>query len=142
MAYPVILTVDAESGQVMVRIPDVPEAITIGKNKEEALHWAQDALIVALSGYMDEGKDLPPPSQPDPGQPSLSLPALITAKTAIYQAMRKEGVNQRTLAKKLGCDARQVRCILDLSHKSRIEHLEAALRVLGERLAVEILEEA
>ena len=142
MVYPVILIVDAESGQVMVRFPEVPEAITVGKDKEEALHWAQDALIVALSGYMDEGKDLPSPSQPDPGQPSISLPALITAKTAIYQAMRKEGMSQRALADRLGCDARQVRRILDLSHKSRIEHLEAALSVLGKRLAVEILEAA
>ena len=45
-SYPVILTKD-ENATVIAQFPDVPEAMTVGGDKTNALDWAQDALIVA-----------------------------------------------------------------------------------------------
>ncbi|NJL59584.1 MAG: type II toxin-antitoxin system HicB family antitoxin [Desulfobacteraceae bacterium] len=47
--YPVNLIPD-ENGTVIACFPDVPEAMTVGADEANALEWAQDALVVALSG--------------------------------------------------------------------------------------------
>jgi antitoxin HicB len=59
--YPVTLTKDGS--QFLVTFKDVPEAITFGKNKKEALENAVDALETGLSFYVDARKPLPKASQ-------------------------------------------------------------------------------
>jgi antitoxin HicB len=135
MIYPVTLATDPETGQVMASFPDVPEAITVGKDESEALAHALDALLVALSGYISSGRPVPKPSKHS-GAPAVQLPALVCAKLALYEAMRSRGVTQIALAQKLGVDPRQVRRILDLDHRSRMDQVEAALNALGMRLVV------
>ena len=135
-AYPVIFTKDGKS--IIAEFPDVPEAMTIGANEENALEWAQDALIVALSGYLDERKDIPKPSKPKSGQQTVVLPPLIASKLAIYQAMRDQCVTQSELAERLHCDARQVRRLLDLDQHSRMDFIDNALHELGKRLVIDI----
>jgi antitoxin HicB len=44
------------------------------------------------------------------------------------------------LGRRLGCDANEVRELLDPLHRSHIEQVEAALRVLGKRIEVLVLE--
>lgn len=86
-AYPVDLTSTGD-GRIMITFPDVPSAMTEAQGEAAALHWAQDALVVAMSGYLDFNEDIPPPSSPQPGQHVVPLPVLVAAKLAIYQAMR------------------------------------------------------
>src|SRR4029077_4161833 len=124
-AYPVIFTKDGKS--IIAEFPDVPEAMTVGANEDNALEWAQDALVVALSGYLDERKDIPKPSKPKAGQKSVVLPPVIASKLAIYQAMRDQGVTQADLAERLHCDARQIRRLLDLDQHSRMDFIDDAL---------------
>lgn len=135
-AYPVILTKDGDS--IIAEFPDIPEAMTVGANQDNALEWAQDALVVALSGYLDERKDIPPPSKPKAGQKTVALPPVIASKLAIYQNMRDQGVTQADLAEKLHCDARQIRRLLDLDHHSRMDFIDDALHELGKRLVIDI----
>jgi antitoxin HicB len=142
MIYPVILTQDCETNQIMARFPDVPEAMTVGKDRDEALQWAEDALLVALSGYMEDGRAIPTPTAPNAGQPVVALPVLVCAKLAIYEAMRLHGISQLALSQKLNIDPRQVRRILDLDHNSRMDQVELALRALGRRLVVTVREAA
>lgn len=135
-AYPVILTKDGNS--IIVEFPDVPEAITVGADVENALKWAQDALVVALSGYLDDRKDIPKPSKQKVNQHSIALPPVVASKLAIYQAMRDQGITQATLADRLHCDARQIRRLLDLDHHSRMDLIDDALHELGKRLVIDI----
>jgi antitoxin HicB len=135
-AYPVSFTQDGES--IIAEFPDVPEAITVGSDEDNALEWSQDALVVALSGYVDERRDIPKPSKPRAGQKCVVLPPLIASKLAIYQAMRDQGVTQSDLADKLHCDARQVRRLLNLDHHSRMDLIDDALHELGKKLVVDI----
>jgi len=133
--YPVILKT-LGNGDIMVTFPDVPEAITYGDTPALALEWAQDALHVALAGYMDDHQDIPPASTPKPGQPTVGPAPLAQIKLAIYQALRDQGVSRLHFARLLHCDARQVRRILDLDHQSTIGQLMDAAAVLGFRLDV------
>lgn len=137
LVYPVTLKTYT-SGQVGVRFADVPEAITAAGDESAALAAAEDALIVALSGYVDCGRALPRASKAAAGQPVVALPARVALKFAIQGAMRQAGMTQAQLADRLGIDARQVRRILNLDHESTIAQMEAALGALGRRAAVTV----
>lgn len=73
---------------------DVPEAITAGTDAAEALDRAQDALRVALSSYLDDGRSLPVPSKAKRGQAVIVLPPRVAIKLAIHEAMCEQGVTQ------------------------------------------------
>ena len=137
LVHPLTLTTYA-SGQVGVRFADVPEAITAGATEAAALAAAEDALIVALSGYVGASRPLPRASRPAPGQQVVALPARVALKFAIHAAMRQSGMTQALLADRLGIDARQVRRILDIDHESTLAQMEAALGALGRRATVTV----
>lgn len=141
MRYPLMLKPD-RNGTIIAQAVDVPGAITVGHDARDASIQAVDALITLFAHLMAEGEPIPRPSRPKRGQPSAELPPMVAAKLAIYQAMREAGLTQAALAERLGCDPRQVRRLLDLDHRSRLDQLEAALSALGKRLVVEVQDAA
>ena len=48
----------------MVTCRDLPEAITQGETREEALAEAADCLEEAIAARIDDGRDIPSPSAP------------------------------------------------------------------------------
>jgi antitoxin HicB len=46
-------------GGVIATFADVPEAITYGDDREDAIRSAQEALAVALFGYLKDGHPIP-----------------------------------------------------------------------------------
>ena len=48
-------------GMVMATIPDVPEAMAIGRDHDEACEQALGALEAALETYLAEGRPVPEP---------------------------------------------------------------------------------
>ena len=140
LTYPVRLKKDA-NGMVLVSFPDVPEAITYGENKVDALRHAVDALESALSMYVDDHDPIPAPSPIKRGQTYVVVTALAEAKLNLYQSMRRSGIRKTDLARSLGCHLPQVDRLLDLCHASRLERLEAAFRALGKRLSI-VIEDA
>jgi antitoxin HicB len=139
--YPVKLTRTSPS-TVMAEFRDVPGAMTEAATEEAALYWAQDALLVMLSGVMDQRRPIPMPSRPKHGEKLVEVPPMPAMKLAIYQAMLETQVTQAALSEKMGIDARQVRRILDLDHNTRLDYLIRALQCLGKRLTVEIADVA
>ena len=136
-AYPAALISDPDGG-FTVTFRDVPEAITEGDTREEALLRAEDALVSALAMYIAAKEPLPTPSEPEADERMVPLPALGMAKTALYDAMREQGVGRAELARRLRWHLPQVSRLLDLRHASRMEHVEAALAALGLRLIVDV----
>jgi len=136
-AYPAALISDPEGG-FTVTFRDVPEAITEGDTREEALLRAEDALESALAMYIAAKEALPEPSGEQPGEVMVPLSALGMAKTALYDAMREQGIGRAELARRLRWHLPQVTRVLDLRHTSRMEHVEAALAALGLRLIVDV----
>ncbi|MFO7858897.1 MAG: type II toxin-antitoxin system HicB family antitoxin [Ectothiorhodospiraceae bacterium] len=65
--YPARIEPDAD-GRYLATCRDVPEALTDGAERDEAKAEMADALIVALEGYRLEGRTLPSPSCPEPGE--------------------------------------------------------------------------
>jgi len=126
----------------MVRFPDLPEAITSGTDRQDALAQAADCLEEAIAGRIADGLDIPAPSSPRKTQVLVPVPAPTAAKAALYLAMREAQVRNTELARRLGCDEKEVRRMLDPSHPTKLPRIQQALQVLGKRLVVGMEEEA
>ncbi len=135
--YPVATELD-DNATVLVTFPDFPEAVTYGDDEATALSNAVGAIIAAISARMDDGQDVPLPSEALDGRPSVTLPPLVAVKAAIYLEMRRQRVSKSELARRLGQNPRQVDRLLDVTHSSRHDQLDRALAALGKRLTVRI----
>ncbi|MBF0610714.1 MAG: type II toxin-antitoxin system HicB family antitoxin [Magnetococcales bacterium] len=134
--YPVELTPD-DNQTILVSFPDVPAAHTFGEDEDEAIMRAKDALETALEIYVDSRMPIPTPS-PAHGRPTVRPDALICAKLAVHTAMRTQGVRKAELARRLNWHLPQVDRLLDLRHASRLDQVEMALAVLGQRIVLTV----
>ena len=135
--YPCELVPD-EEGELVVTFPDVPEAITGGTNRSEALSMAEDALATALAGYVHEKRDVPPPGAAADGKEFVAVPTVVAAKLALYSAMRTQHITKVELARRLGVSESAVRKLTDPDHRSHIGQVQKALRAVGHSLVVEV----
>lgn len=134
--YPAKLEIDSNE-TILVTFPDVPEAITFGEDRADALRHASDALDAALSFYVDAGKDLPTPSRPRGRKmPLVGVSALSEAKLQLYTAVRASGVRKSELARRMGISKTNVDRLFDLNRSSRLDQIEAAFHALGKRLVI------
>lgn len=141
LAYPGRFAREPEGG-FTVTFRDVPEAITWGEDRGEALSMAADALETALSTYVDRRLPLPRPSKSRRGETVVPLSALGMTKAALYEAMREQGVGKAMLARRLHCHLPQIDRLLDFCHASKLEHVESALAALGKRLVIDVRDAA
>jgi len=131
--YPAKLTPD-EDGGLVVTFVDFPEAITQGESERDALSEAADCLEEAVAARIAHGDPIPKPSRLGRGRHGVLLRAQLAAKAALYLAMREAGITKVALGKRLGCDEKEVRRLLDPRHPSKLPRLEAALAAAGKRL--------
>ena len=134
MRYPVTLARD-DNDTMLVRFPDFPEAHSYGADVPDALAHAQDALATIIDAYIKDKREVPPPST-RAARHHVTVPALIAAKLALYDAMRAGGVGKAELARRLDCHLPQIDRLLAMTHGSQVEQLEAAFHALGLRLVV------
>src|SRR5687768_15057633 len=134
MNYPVELSPD-DNGTILVRIPDVPGAVTYGETEADALANAVDVLETMLAAHIGDRKDIPLPS-PARGRPTVSLTLLGALKVAVYRAMRERGWRKADLARALDQNPRQIDRLLDLRHSSTVAQLDQALTACGKRADV------
>src|SRR5438094_522900 len=110
--YPATFTPEKEGGY-MVRFVDLPEAITSGADRIDALAQAADCLEEAIAGRITDGEEIPRPSSPRRNQALVTVPAPTAAKAALYLAMREARIKNTELARRLGCHEKEVRRMLD-----------------------------
>ena len=136
-AYPCHLTPD-EDGGLVATFPDVPEAITGGRDRAETLAIAEDALATALAGYVHEKWDIPTPSEAAAGQVLVPVPTVVAAKLALYSAMKAQHITKVELAGRLGVSESAVRKLTNPDHRSHMSQVQKALRAVGCSLKVEV----
>jgi antitoxin HicB len=133
LSYPVCLEA-AEEGGFVVTFPDIPEAITQGEDREDALRHGADALETALEFYFEDSRQVPTPSRPKPGQPVIELPASLSAKVLLLNEMIAQQIRPAELARRLQVSPQEVTRLIDLRHKSKIDAIAGALKALGKTL--------
>jgi len=135
MRYAVTVTPD-DNDTLLVTVPDVPEAITFGETRTDALVRAVAAIETAIIGRMAAREDIPQPAAR--GADFVTLPALSAAKIELYCAMRADSVGKAELARRLGVALPHVDRLLDLRRKSRLDSLVDAFAALGRTLDIVI----
>ena len=136
-AYPCQFILD-EDGVLVATFPDVPESISGGKDRTEALAMAEDALAVALAGYVHEKRDIPAPSAVSDGQELVAVSTVVAAKLALYTVMRAQRVTKVELASRLGISESAVRKLANPDHRSHISQVQKALREVGRSMVIEV----
>ncbi|WP_462267659.1 type II toxin-antitoxin system HicB family antitoxin [Desulfobacter sp.] len=133
--YPATIKDDGE-GNFLVTFRDIPFAATEGKTVDEALTEAQDCLETAIASCVKDKQDIPTPSKLKKGDYPIRLPAQTAAKTALYIAIKKSGLSNSELARRLGTDEKEIRRMVDPWHPTKLPRIEMALSVLGFHLSV------
>ena len=136
-AYPARFSPEAK-GAFTVTFPDLPKAITSGRNLPDAMEQAADYLQEALAGRIARKEPVPQPSRSKRGQRMIQVALYLAPKLALYLAMREKGVSNTRLARLLGVSETVVRRLLDPQHDSKPEKLQAALKGLGKRISVAV----
>jgi antitoxin HicB len=133
--YPVNLRKDGKF--ILVTFPDIPEAITQGKDRAEALAMAREALEISMDFYFDDKRPVPMPSKPKAGQAVIELPPSVAAKVLLLNEMLRQKVRPIDLARRIGTTKQEVNRLTDLKHATKIDRIDAALRALGKRLILD-----
>ncbi len=136
MLFPIDLVPDDDGG-VLATCPLLPEVAVIGESAREARHRAAEAIEEAIAARVAAGREVPrPPNGPCPA--GVRISALIGVKLALAWALRDSGCSRDDLGRRLGCGRKEVDRLFRLDHASRLDQLEAACRMLGRELQIEV----
>jgi antitoxin HicB len=127
-------------GNIVVTFPDVPEVVTQGRGEADAREMAEEALGLALLSYLVRGKPLPKARAKGRSLVDIAVAPDVAAKLAVLESFAAAGITKSELARRLGKDEKEVRRILDPKHPTKLPTLTAALRALGKRLVVGVME--
>ena len=118
----------------VVTFRDIPEAITQGSTKEEAVQMAEDALVTAMDFYFEDRRPVPMPSERRRGEVDITLPASVAAKVLLLNELLGQSITAAELARRLDTSPQVVNKIVDLNHATKIDTIAQALEVVGKRL--------
>ena len=114
MRYPVTLTPAVEGGFV-VSFPDIPEALTQGNTRHDALQAAQAALITAFEFYFDDNEAIPLPSAVSAEDDYVEIPLSVASKVLLLNAFLESKITQQELAARIGISQTHL-CNLEHDH--------------------------
>jgi antitoxin HicB len=135
--YPVHFKRAAEGGYV-VTCRDLPELVTQGEDRNDALAQAVDAMDEVFATLMKLDRPFPAPSEARRGERLISPPVETVAKAALYSTLREARVTKVQLAKWLGIDEKEVRRLLDPHYHSKLPRIAEAISLLGKRLVISL----
>ncbi|HHQ6589171.1 TPA: type II toxin-antitoxin system HicB family antitoxin [Serratia fonticola] len=132
MRYPVDLQPD--SGGYVVSFPDIPEALTQGDTREEALAMALDALITAFDFYFEDNQPIPLPSEVTGDY--VEVPLSVASKVLMLNALIESGLTRVELADRIGIKKQEVNRLINLQHSTKIDAIQRAMKALGKQLDI------
>ena len=101
---------------------------------------AEEALGLGLLSYLVRGKPLPKPRAKGHNLVDIAVAPDVAAKLAVLESFAAAGISKSELARRIGKDEKEVRRILDPKHPTKLPALTVALRALGKRLVVGVME--
>ena len=136
-AFPARIKPD-RAGRFFVSFPDLPDALTDGATRAEALEQASDALGTALAERVRRNEAIPAPRARAAGLVLVRPSAYVVAKVALNLVFRDGDVPAAELARRLRCDTKEVWRILNPAHPTKLPRIEQALAALGHHLEVAV----
>lgn len=125
----------------LVRFPDVPEAITQGETVEDAIWQAEDALAVALEGYLFADWDFPTRTNVVAAEPVIAVEIpirpIVAVRWLLKQEMQRQDLTQVALGTLMDGDEKAVRRIITGKGAS-LDLMLKALHAVGMRPALAV----
>jgi antitoxin HicB len=138
MEYPALFE-PAEEGGFVITIPDFGWGVSQADTEAEAQTMATALLQTLVQEHIRNGEQLPRPGKPRGRKTrTVRLPALQSAKAELYRLLIESGVRKAELARRLGIPKANVDRLFDLRHRSRLDRIESAFRVLGKEIRIEV----
>ena len=133
----------AEEGGFVITFPDFGWGVSQGDGEDDARMMAPAGLQTMLQHLIRKGEEIPAPGV-HRGRKfrSIELPALDSMKVELYLRFRASGMTKAELARQLGIPKTNVDRLFDLKRRTRLEQMEAAFRVLGKRIRIQVLDAA
>lgn len=123
-------------GTIIVSFRDLPEAVTEGRDRADALVQATDCLDAALLFRLKEGASIPQPSDVQRGEVAIPASPAVAAKVAFIRAFERASITRVALAARIGVAETEVRRMLDPDHGTKIDRLNKGMRALGRSLVI------
>ncbi len=127
-----------EDHGITVSFPGLPEAISQGDDRADALSQAEQVLGLTMLAYVQACRPLPAATGEGPGVVMISPALDVAGKVALIEAFRDSGLTVADLASRIGREERDVRRLLDPFHPSKLTALMRPLQALGKRLVIAV----
>ncbi|HYU33559.1 MAG TPA: type II toxin-antitoxin system HicB family antitoxin [Thermoanaerobaculia bacterium] len=134
LEYPYTLE-PQEGGGFVVQFPDLEEAFTEGATPEECAFNAAEVLTGILEQRLEDGVEIPLPSQPAQG-PVASPSAAVQTAILVRLTRQAEGKSLADLARALGTSWPAVQRLEKPNANPTLKQLERAANALGKRLVL------
>lgn len=138
LQYPVLLEKDSD-GSFIVDFVDFPNVHTCGRDEQEALIEAVDALETAFDMYFDGTIAIPAPSRPAKGQKVVEVPPLVAVKVQLWNEMHAQKLRKSDLARRLNVRMQQIERLFNTAHASKLNMIENAARALGKSVSIALV---
>lgn len=135
LSYPVVLERD-ESGTILVDFVDFPNVHTCGRDEQEALIEAMDALESAFDLCFQDGIAIPLPSTPEKKQKLVNVSPMVAVKVQIWNEMHVQNLRRSDLALRLNVRMTQIDRLFNTRYPAKFEVIENAARALGKNLVI------
>lgn len=130
--YPFIVEPDKPSG-FLVKFIDIEEAFTCGETIEECLFNAEEVLTAMLECRLEDGKEIPEPSESE--SPYKIAPSVAVQSALLIRRARK-GKTLAELARAMHTSWPVAQRLEDPKHYPTLKQLERAAAALGKRLII------
>lgn len=137
LQYPATFRAD-KSGGFVVTFRDIPEAITQGESRQDAMKHAGEALETALQFYFDDRRPVPTPSAPHRRERLVTLPTSVSMKVLLLNEMIHQRVGPAELARRMKLPKQEANRITTLHHATKVDRIAEALAVLGKRMSIHL----
>ena len=127
-----------DNGTLLVTCPSIPGVVTFAENEAMVKHRATDAVETMLQSMMVRNEPLPSSEKLDLASAQVQLGLTASLKAELYEACRMAGVSRAELARRLGWHREQVDRLFRLRHASRLDQIEAALKVVGREIDLQV----
>lgn len=119
-------------GEVIVRFPDFPEALTGAATEKQALVEAADVLEEVVLARLADGREIPtPPAAISADAVGILLDPVTAARALVDQMRRANKLTKVELAARMGRDEKVVRRVLDGRKGVSMDTVLDALSALG-----------